>query len=190
MTTTFRHLRSRLLSWLILLRESPGYLPFLPFVARQAFGRRRALPAPAEVPGNLTTAERDWLAALARRTPAEAVIVQSGSPEADATCALAAGCWASRRRIYAVWPEDEAGGETFRQWHRAVIREGLSPYVRPVTGVPPAADLLYHDSTESWPERLKPGAMVVRAASSAAVDGWQRLETCGGLAAWRAAERR
>jgi hypothetical protein len=156
------------LSWLVLLRRLPGYLPFMPLILRSIYQRGEGptvLPLPlGEATDALTPQERDWLTLLVRRTPETAVIVQAGAPDIDVTCALAAGCWASQRRVFAVWPDGDEVSSAFRIWHQTVIRQGLAPYVTPVSGLGNLAlqaDLIYSASLEGLASPAKPGAVLI-----------------------------
>jgi hypothetical protein len=181
----------RILSGLILLRELPGYLPFAPLAGRSLFGQSRGPAALGGVPGDLTAAEREWLTAQVRRTPLDGVIAQSegGPPAADATCALALGCWASRRRLYVLWPAGAARGAEFRKWHRTIIRQGLAPYVTPATGgesIPSDVDLLVMGEGADWSKVAGPATTVI-VRGPAGPDGMEmeRADACGTLSAIR-----
>jgi hypothetical protein len=183
-------------SWLVLLRRLPGYLPFAPLIVR-SFHRRggdlATLPYPSPLPGgegtgSLTLAEREWLTLLVSRTPEQAVILQTSQPEVDVTCALAAGCWASQRHVEAFWPETSLGSAAFREWHRAVVRNRLAPYVRPrVEGAlcETPIDMLFVGNSESWPDGTAHAAIVVRrwaGGDSGSATG--ATSVCGRLAAY------
>jgi len=174
-------------SWLALLRQAPGFAPFLPVVWRSFFGRAEPPATFADVPGTLTPAEREWLAAQVRGTRAEAVIGQAGPPEVDVTCALAVGGWASQRRVYVAWPEAADNGSAFRQWHQTVIRQGLAPYVTPMVAGREwnrLIDMLYAESPVGWANRLRPGAVVVRRRPPGSPDPlFREFAACGALVA-------
>jgi len=156
-------LRNRALSWLVLAKQLPGFAPFAPLVWAALRGRT-AVQAASEPAGGLSAPERGWLAEQARRAPPAGVIVQAGPPEAVVTCALAEGCWGSRRRVYVLWPEAAAAGPDFRAWHRAIIQRGLAPYVTPVQADGAwegACDLLYAGESRDSIETARPGTLVV-----------------------------
>ena len=175
-------------SWALLIRRLPGRLPFLPLIWHAWLQPAPTPRSAAQAAGSLTPAEREWLTKQARRLSESGVIVQAGLTEADVTCALAEGCWATRRRVMVLWPKEPAG-QQFRQWQQTIIRHGLAPYVTPIIadgGAPSAIDMLYADAVDGWIERLRPGALVVRRRSPASPELMHDpMEVCGTLVAIR-----
>ena len=169
-----------LLSWLVLARRAPGYAPFLPLLWR-SLAQPKAQPSePSRVPGNLTPDERAWLAEQVRRTPDGAVILQAGPIAADVTCALAAGCWASQRHVFALWPDAEGSAPARREWHRTVITQGLGPYVtrvREPRAFERRMDLLFGEAGP-W---LTPGSVWIQQAR--ADSGAEFIGQCNTLTA-------